>query len=239
MVSIKRSAMAAAPNPLEDGERRRLMAQPRPRKLPVVPLAEPARRHLPLAPDVRERDRHARPIYAVWEVTLACDLACRHCGSRAGRARPEELSTEACLDLVAQMQQLGVKEVTLIGGEAYLRDDWLQIVGAIREAGMTPTMTSGGQGIDKARAQAAKAAGLALVVGINQLHGVKAGRRKLPVSGSQLKSWGSALLSDSYPCAFLNWMYDDRYMARKDVKAAFSFLSGKARSKGNKSCVAK
>ena len=27
--------------------------------------------------DVRPSDRKARPIYAVWEVTLACDLACR------------------------------------------------------------------------------------------------------------------------------------------------------------------
>jgi hypothetical protein len=82
----------------------------------------------------------------------------------------------------------------------------------------------------------AKAAGLALVVGINQLHGVKAGRRKVPVSGSQLKSWGSTLLSNSYPCAFLNWMYNDRYMARADVKAAFTFLSGRARSRPTRSC---
>ena len=41
-----------------------------------------------------------RPIYAVWEITLRCDLACRHCGSRAGRARPDELDTAECLDLV-------------------------------------------------------------------------------------------------------------------------------------------
>ena len=45
----------------------------------------------------RSRPRRAtdrsqwRPIYAVWEITLRCDLACRHCGSRAGRARPDEL----------------------------------------------------------------------------------------------------------------------------------------------------
>lgn len=102
-----------------------------------------------------------RPIYAVWEITLACDLACRHCGSRAGRARPDELSTEQCLDLVRQMAELGVREVTLIGGEAYLREDWLEIVRAIRSHGMTPTMTSGGRGIDASLARTAQAAGLA------------------------------------------------------------------------------
>jgi radical SAM protein with 4Fe4S-binding SPASM domain len=115
---------------------------------------------LPLAAASRDVDQ-VRPIYAVWEITLACDLACRHCGSRAGRARPDELSTEQCLDLVRQMAELGVREITLIGGEAYLREDWLEIVRAIRAAGMTPTMTSGGRGIDRALALAAANAGLA------------------------------------------------------------------------------
>ena len=40
-------------------------------------------------------------------MTLACDLACRHCGSRAGRARPDELTTAEALNLVDQMADLG------------------------------------------------------------------------------------------------------------------------------------
>jgi radical SAM protein with 4Fe4S-binding SPASM domain len=147
-------------DPLTTEERAQLLAQKRPRTLPLAPNALPARRHLPLASSVRPVDA-VRPIYAVWEITLACDLACRHCGSRAGRARPDELSTEQCLDLVRQMAELGVKEVTLIGGEAYLREDWLEIVRAIAAHGMTPTMTSGGRGIDAQLARDAKAAGLA------------------------------------------------------------------------------
>ena len=50
------------------------------------------------------------PRSVVWELTLACDLACRHCGSRAGGARPDELSTEEAKDLVRQMADLGVRE---------------------------------------------------------------------------------------------------------------------------------
>lgn len=151
---------APMPNPLSSQEREQLMKAPRPRTLPLAPHAAPARRHLPLAAASRPVDG-VRPIYAVWEITLACDLACRHCGSRAGRARPDELATTECIDLVRQMAELGVREVTLIGGEAYLREDWLEIVKAIRDYGMTPTMTSGGRGIDAALAQAAAAAGLA------------------------------------------------------------------------------
>jgi radical SAM protein with 4Fe4S-binding SPASM domain len=130
------------------------------RSLPLAPRAEPALRRLPLAPEAREVDRRYRPVYAVWELTLKCDLACRHCGSRAGRARPDELSTRECLDLVRQMAALGVLEVTLIGGEAYLRDDWLDVIRAIREAGMTCSMATGGRGFTLDRARAAAAAGL-------------------------------------------------------------------------------
>ena len=150
---------------LDQGRREEALADAmtlgaRPRSLPIAPIAAPARRNLPLADDARTVDRAWRPVYAVWEITLACDLACRHCGSRAGHARPDELTTGEALDLVAQMAELGVSEVTLIGGEAYLRDDWLDIVRAIRERGMQCTMTTGGRGLTGELARAAKAAGI-------------------------------------------------------------------------------
>ncbi len=136
---------------------------PRPRtSLPIAPGAEPSNpnRRLPLADATRAVDERWRPIYTVWEITLRCDLACRHCGSRAGRARPDELTTEEALNLVDQMADLGVKEVTVIGGEAYLRDDWLDIVKRIRSHGMTCGMTTGGRNLTLERLTAAKEAGL-------------------------------------------------------------------------------
>src|SRR6187397_2413326 len=95
---------------LTPDERQRLLDAPRPRR--AVPLLQPGKRRLALADDVRAIDQRLRPLYAVWEITLRCDLACRHCGSRAGHARSDELTTEQCLDLVHQMADLGVKEVT-------------------------------------------------------------------------------------------------------------------------------
>ena len=135
------------------------MAAKRPRQLPLAPMAAPARRGVPLAAEATSRDR-VRPIYCVWELTLACDLACRHCGSRAGRARPDELSTAECLDLVRQLGELDVKEVTLIGGEAYLHPDFVQIVAALAERGIATSMTTGGRGLTRELARRAKAAGL-------------------------------------------------------------------------------
>lgn len=130
------------------------------RKLPLVPPAGAPRRRLPLADETRAADRRAKPINAVWELTLRCDLSCKHCSSRAGRARPDELTTSEALDLVKQMASVGVLEVTLIGGEAYLHDGWAEIVRAIRERGMECTMVTGGRGFNRERARMAKDAGV-------------------------------------------------------------------------------
>jgi Y-X(10)_GDL-associated radical SAM protein len=100
------------------------------------------------------------PVHAVWEITLACDLKCQHCGSRAGKRRPEELSTEECLDLVRQLARLGTREVTLIGGEAYLRRDWLDIIREIRTQGMDCTLQTGGLHLTEERIRQAAEAGL-------------------------------------------------------------------------------
>ncbi len=101
--------------------------------------------------------------HVVWELTLKCDLSCRHCGSRAGKARATELTTAECLEVVRQLAEMGAKEVSLIGGEAYLREDWDTIARAIVDAGMRSTMVSGGRGWDEDRARRASRAGMTSV----------------------------------------------------------------------------
>jgi MoaA/NifB/PqqE/SkfB family radical SAM enzyme len=100
------------------------------------------------------------PLYVVWEITFKCDLGCKHCGSRAGKARVRELTTDECLDVVRQLADLGVREVTLIGGEAYLRPDWHVIARAITDAKIACSMTSGARGLTQTRVDQAEAAGI-------------------------------------------------------------------------------
>lgn len=104
-----------------------------------------------------------RLVHVVWELTLRCDLACGHCGSRAGKTRANELTTDEALDLVGQLAALGAREVSLIGGEAYLREDWTRIARAIADAGMSCSMVSGGRGFTAERAREAFAAGISNV----------------------------------------------------------------------------
>lgn len=131
--------------------------------------------------------------HAVWEITLKCNLACSHCGSRAGDARTEELSTEEALAMVRQLADIGIGEVTLIGGEAYLRPDWLEIAKAITDAGMLCGMTTGGYSITPAMAQKMKEAKIGVVSvsldGLEATHDRLRGRKD---------AWKSALRTMKY-----------------------------------------
>lgn len=100
------------------------------------------------------------PRYVVWELTLKCDLACRHCGSRAGRPRAEELGVDEARDVVRQLAEAGTTEITFIGGEAYLHPEWTSIVRAAADAGIRCTMTTGGRAVDAGLARAAADAGM-------------------------------------------------------------------------------
>jgi Y-X(10)_GDL-associated radical SAM protein len=117
---------------------------------------------LPKPARIRSDDdfRNFVPVHVVWEITLACDLKCLHCGSRAGHRRPDELSTAECLDVVEQLARLGTREVSLIGGEAYLRSDWTEIVRAIRSHGIYCAVQTGGRNLTPKRLAAAVDSGL-------------------------------------------------------------------------------
>ena len=99
-------------------------------------------------------------LLSMWEITLACDLKCLHCGSRAGHRRASELTTDECLDVVRSLAALGTREVTLIGGEAYLRKDWTDIVRAVRAHGMYCAIQTGGRNLTPERMRSAIDAGL-------------------------------------------------------------------------------
>lgn len=124
----------------------------------------------PQLPTERTRGRQIEdgtrpiPIYAVWELTLRCDQPCKHCGSRAGKAREDELGTQDCLQIARDLGRLGCREVILIGGEAYLRSDIEEIVAELSKAGMRVVMQTGGRGLVRGdRLERLQAAGLSQI----------------------------------------------------------------------------
>ena len=80
----------------------------------------------------------------VWELTLSCCFSCRYCGSKGGKARERELTTEECIDTARQLAGLGCRRVTLIGGEIFLRPDWDVIAGELSALGIRVSVITNG-----------------------------------------------------------------------------------------------
>jgi len=78
----------------------------------------------------------------IWELTLACNLRCLHCGSSAGKARENELTLKEALKLVKDLAELGTHEVCLMGGEPLIRKDWYEIAKEVRNYGMSLSIIS-------------------------------------------------------------------------------------------------
>jgi len=84
------------------------------------------------------------PEYCVWELTLRCNLRCLHCGSKAGRARADELTLEECLPVADELAALGCRQASLIGGEVFLYRGWERVARRLADRGVqVNTITNG------------------------------------------------------------------------------------------------
>ena len=76
------------------------------------------------------------PLVLAWELTLACNLRCKHCGSAAGFPRRNELNLAEALALCDQLPALLVQEVDFTGGEPLVRPDWPLIASRLVNLGI-------------------------------------------------------------------------------------------------------
>jgi len=71
------------------------------------------------------------PVLIYWEMTRACDLACRHCRAEAHAQRdPQELSTFEAKHLLERMRAFGGRgpHVVLTGGDPLKRPDFFELL---------------------------------------------------------------------------------------------------------------
>ena len=81
---------------------------------------------------------------AIWEITLACNMNCKHCGSSAGIARQNELNTKECYVLCEELAETKCNTVSLMGGEPFIRKDWHLIAECVKDLGMDLAIVSNG-----------------------------------------------------------------------------------------------
>lgn len=79
------------------------------------------------------------PLRVYWEVTRACDLACRHCRADAEPSRhPDELDTIASMRLLDRLAAFGdpPPHLVLTGGDPLKRPDLFGLIAAARARGL-------------------------------------------------------------------------------------------------------
>lgn len=88
-----------------------------------------------------------RPLLIYWELTRACELACRHCRAEAIPWRdPRELSTVEGLALLDRLAAFGppLPHLVLTGGDPLQRPDLFDLIAAARERGFSVALTPSG-----------------------------------------------------------------------------------------------
>ena len=89
------------------------------------------------------------PVNATWEITEACNLACRHCLSADLRAEQRgELTFDQCRRIVDDLAAADVFQVNFGGGEPFLRDDFLDLLVYAQAKGITTCVSTNGTLLD-------------------------------------------------------------------------------------------
>lgn len=88
------------------------------------------------------RDFSRAPLLVIWELTRACDLACRHCRASAQPKRhPAELTTAQAMDLLRQIRAFGDPLLVFTGGDPLKREDLYEILARSVRLGIRTAIT--------------------------------------------------------------------------------------------------
>ncbi|MEA3416908.1 MAG: heme b synthase [Thermodesulfobacteriota bacterium] len=89
-----------------------------------------------------------------WETTRNCNLSCKHCRASATKGPyTGELDTQACIQLLDQIAELGKPIIILTGGEPLLRPDIFKLASYGNDKGLRMVMGTNGTLITKSNAK--------------------------------------------------------------------------------------
>lgn len=66
--------------------------------------------------------------HVIWHLTNRCNLRCRHCGVWGGEKEYTDISIQAFLEKAPELLRLGLRALTLTGGEPFLNRDIFLLV---------------------------------------------------------------------------------------------------------------
>lgn len=105
-----------------------------------------------------------KPETCVWELTTECNLRCRHCASSCTKeGRKHELAGEDVRKAAEQIAGIGVKWVSLTGGELLTSKTWHLAANLLEKRGVRVHMITNGTLLDDVVVQKIKEAGVSMV----------------------------------------------------------------------------
>ncbi len=104
---------------------------------------------------------HPIPVALLAELTYRCPLRCPYCSNPLELAAyRNELATEDWLRVIDEAAALGVLHIHFSGGEPLLRSDLPELVAAAQRAGLYSNLITSASGLNRARAERLREAGL-------------------------------------------------------------------------------
>jgi PqqA peptide cyclase len=112
--------------------------------------------------EARPQERtKSMPLWLLAELTYACPLQCPYCSNPVELAKvKQELDTDTWLRVLREARAMGATQLGLSGGEPLVRRDLETIITEGRKLGFYSNLITSGIGMDEARVEAFKVAGL-------------------------------------------------------------------------------
>jgi AdoMet-dependent heme synthase len=93
-------------------------------------------------PSLETLDYDQKPFLVIWEITQACDLACKHCRASAQPlSNPNELTTEEGKHLIDQIADMDVPIFVMTGGDPIKRPDVFELIRYATSRGVHAALT--------------------------------------------------------------------------------------------------
>ena len=93
------------------------------------------------------------PLRVHLQATKGCNLECIHCFSDSGKALKNELKFKEITSLIDQMAEIGTYELSVGGGEPFLRSDMIDIISYANKAGINLSISTNATLINKKLSQ--------------------------------------------------------------------------------------
>jgi len=84
------------------------------------------------------------PYKVFFDPTNQCNSRCIHCYNRSGVKREGEISLQTVEQLAEQMFQLGICQISIAGGEPFLRSDLYDMIASFRNRNIDVSITTNG-----------------------------------------------------------------------------------------------